>query len=82
MDRQVTEALASLFCKEHLDNFKAIKRFLVIIGLASHRTHLNAIQKLISENLWPQLALRQYPRAANILRAQFGYAVAYQLGGD
>ena len=49
VDQQVTEALESLFCKEHLDNFKTIKRFLVI-GLASHHTHLDAIEKLIPAN--------------------------------
>ena len=27
MDRQVTHALESIFCKEHLDKFKTIKRF-------------------------------------------------------
>ena len=46
VDRQVTEALTTLFCKAHLDKFKTIKRFLVI-GLASHLTHLDAVEKLI-----------------------------------
>ena len=49
VDRQVTEALETLCCKEHLDNFKTIKRFLVI-GLASHLVHLKEIEELIPDN--------------------------------
>ena len=49
VDGQVTHTLKSRLYKEHLDNFKTIKQFLVI-GLASHLTHLDAIDELIPEN--------------------------------
>ena len=49
VDDKVSEALASIFCREHLDNFPTINRFLVI-GLASHLNHLQAIEKLLPDN--------------------------------
>ena len=43
------EALASIFGRERIDNFKTIQRFLVI-GLASHFRHYDEINKLLPDS--------------------------------